>query len=136
MSSKEPRGELGSWVRARRHRNRAAESLRLAENAMVPAARERYFSIAQHFLALAEAEQRSTEQTAAREDNSHYGAWLSTRRGRRRRNAPTDQKEHIARWQVLYRKQSRVVTELQRNDVTAKPRGGPVGFGIGQSTVL
>jgi hypothetical protein len=103
---------------------------------MVPAARERYFSIAQHFLALAEAEQRSTEQTAAREDNSRYGAWLSTRGGRRWRDAPTDQKEHIARWQVLYRKQSRVVTELQRNDVTAKPRGVPVGSGIGQSNVL
>jgi hypothetical protein len=63
MADKERPGEFGSWVRAGRYRDRAAEILQLADAAMTPEVRDRYFTVAQHYIALAELE----EQVAKRE---------------------------------------------------------------------
>jgi hypothetical protein len=56
------RGELRDSVRARGYRDHAAESLELARNASNPDVKNRYVTIAQHYLTLAEAEERSADQ--------------------------------------------------------------------------
>jgi hypothetical protein len=66
MVNKEPRGELAYWVRARRYRVRALDSLQLAKTAMVAEARDRYLTIAQHYENLAETEERAAKQTRFR----------------------------------------------------------------------
>ncbi len=49
-------------MRARGYRDRAAESLELARNESDPDVQNRYVTIAQHYLTLAEAEERSADQ--------------------------------------------------------------------------
>ena len=46
------------------YRDRAAENLKLAENAQIPEVRERYLKIAQHYLELAGAQERWAGQPA------------------------------------------------------------------------
>jgi len=46
------------------YRDRAAQNLKLAENAQIPEVRERYLKIAQHYLELAEMQERSAGQAA------------------------------------------------------------------------
>ncbi len=59
------REELHSWVRARGYRDRAAESLELAQNESDPDVQNRYVTIAQHYRTLAEAEERSADRKSA-----------------------------------------------------------------------
>ena len=61
---------LRNWARARTYWNRAVESLELARNASDPNVQNRYFTIAQHYRTLAEAEERSAKQKGA-ERRSH-----------------------------------------------------------------
>jgi hypothetical protein len=49
----------GWSLRAELYRNRAIENYKLAEITALPTVRERYLQIAAHYLALADAEQRS-----------------------------------------------------------------------------
>jgi len=56
--------DLERRLEAQGYRDRAAENFKLAENAQVPEVRERYVKIAQHYLELAEMQQRSARQAA------------------------------------------------------------------------
>jgi hypothetical protein len=62
MSDNRARQELRHWTRARGYWNRAAEFLELASSASDPNVRDRYVTIAQHYRALAEAEERGADQ--------------------------------------------------------------------------
>jgi hypothetical protein len=66
MPNGEPIGELGFWVRARRYRDRATESLHLAEIAPSLDLRQRYFKVARHYLQLAEFEERDAKHEAGK----------------------------------------------------------------------
>jgi hypothetical protein len=56
---------LDDFVRIRRLRNRAAEFRQLADTDLAPDVRDRYLTIAQHYDALADAEQRSEQAKVA-----------------------------------------------------------------------
>ena len=56
------RGELRDWVRARGYRDHAADFLDLARSASNPDVKNRYVTIARHYLTLAEAEERSADR--------------------------------------------------------------------------
>src|SRR5579872_4059410 len=56
------RAELRDWVRARGYRDHAADFLDLARSASNPDVKNRYVTIARHYLTLAEAEERSANQ--------------------------------------------------------------------------
>jgi len=56
------RAELRDWVRARGYRDHAADFLDLARTASDPNVKNRYVTIARHYLTLAEAEERSADQ--------------------------------------------------------------------------
>jgi hypothetical protein len=62
MADEEPQGNLAGWIRIQTYRDRAAENLKLAETALAPDVRERYLKIAQHYLELADAQERSAKQ--------------------------------------------------------------------------
>src|SRR5579864_7653535 len=62
MLSDRPHGELRDWVRARGYRDHAADFLDLARSASNPDVKNRYVTIARHYLTLAEAEERSAYQ--------------------------------------------------------------------------
>ena len=66
MADEEPQGNLGLWIRIRAYRDRAAQNLKLAETALTPDIRERYLKIAQHYLELADVQERSTKPIARR----------------------------------------------------------------------
>jgi sRNA-binding protein len=61
MSDNRARQELRDWTRVRGYWDRAAESLELAANASDPV-QDRHVTIAQHYRALAEAEERGADQ--------------------------------------------------------------------------
>ncbi|MGA8875801.1 MAG: hypothetical protein WB555_09715 [Candidatus Korobacteraceae bacterium] len=65
MSYKQARRQLRDWTGVRSYWDRAAESLELAASASDPNVRERYITIAQHYRALAEAEERSADKKGA-----------------------------------------------------------------------
>ena len=62
MSDNRARQELRDWTRVRGYWDCAAESLELAANASDPDVQDRYVTIAQHYRALAEAEERGADQ--------------------------------------------------------------------------
>lgn len=61
---KEPEGELGGWVRARKYRDRAEDYAQLAEGEAMPTVSARYLTIADHYRTLAEAEEQSARYLA------------------------------------------------------------------------
>lgn len=65
MSYKQARRQLRDWTGVRSYWDRAAEFLELAASASDPNVRERYITIAQHYRALAEAEERSADKKGA-----------------------------------------------------------------------
>ena len=86
MAISERQGEFGSWVRAVRYRDRAAKMLQLTDAATGPEVRDRYFRIAQHYLALAELE----EQVAQRE-----GRWSDMEVGRKDERSCTNSRRPL-----------------------------------------
>ena len=62
MADEERLADLARQLEAQGYRDRAAENLKLAENAKAPDVRERYRKIAQHYLDLAEEQERSAKQ--------------------------------------------------------------------------
>ena len=58
MADEERLADLARQLEAQGYRDRATENLKLAENAKAPDVRERYRKIAQHYLDLAEEEER------------------------------------------------------------------------------
>jgi len=56
--------DLERRLEVQSYRDRAAENLKLAENAQIPEVRERYLKIAHHYLELAEMQERSARQAA------------------------------------------------------------------------
>jgi t-SNARE complex subunit (syntaxin) len=66
MADEERLADLARRLEAQGYRDRAAENLKLAENAQSPDVRERYLKIAQHYLELAEVQEQSAKQTAGR----------------------------------------------------------------------
>ena len=62
MANEERLVDLSWRLEAQGYRDRAAENLKLAENAQTPDERERYRKIAQHYLDLAEEQERSAKQ--------------------------------------------------------------------------
>lgn len=66
MADEERLVDLARRLEAQGYRDRAAENLKLAEEAQTPDVRERYLKIAQHYLELAEVQEQSAKQTAGR----------------------------------------------------------------------
>jgi hypothetical protein len=62
MADEERLVDLARRLEAQGYRDRAAENLKLAEEAQTPDVRERYPKIAQHYPELAEVQERSAKQ--------------------------------------------------------------------------
>ena len=62
MADEERLADLARRLEAQGYRDRATENLKLAENAKTPDVRERHRKIAQHYLDLAEEQERSAKQ--------------------------------------------------------------------------
>jgi hypothetical protein len=69
MPDEDPHGELSAWINATKYRQRAGEFLELAD-ASDHHVRERYHTIAQHYLALAALEEQIAKREAERSDRS------------------------------------------------------------------
>jgi hypothetical protein len=65
------RDVLISWARAREYLDRAAGYRKLAHATADPAMRDRYIAIAQHYRALAVAEQRVADQIRIEQQSPH-----------------------------------------------------------------